>query len=712
MSYTEHEQQRLFAKGEDFLALAKTPQAAKGEDIAELIRVIRYHEWRYYVLDSPVLADAQYDALFKLLEYLEAQFPEARQADSPTTRVGSDLSADFATAAHLSPMLSLENSYNADDLRDFDKRVKKLLGAEETADIAYSVEPKFDGGTIVLRYVSDELALAATRGNGAAGEDISANARAIRTLPLSAKFSQYGIHTAELRGEVLLAKSQFEALNAQRLQKGEQQLANPRNAATGAIRLKSPTEVAARRLEVFVYQLAYAADKEGQEIPLASLFPTHGATIEALAGLGFKAPQEPQERRQCANIEAVMAFAADWATRRDEYGYEIDGLVIKVDSLDTQQQLGYTSHHPRWASAHKFAAKQATTRLEGIEFQVGRTGAVTPVAKLRTVELAGVQVSSVSLHNAELIAQKDIRIGDMVLVERAGDVIPQIVQALADLRTGAEQVVIFPTACPVCAAPLERGEEEAVWRCSAPNTCPAQQLQSFIHFASKDAMNIDGLGDSLIERFYQLGYLRQLDDLYKLDYDAIAKLERMGKRSVENLRRAIEGSKKNPAARLLYALGIRHIGRTNSRQLVQHIERLEDLAAWKTEDVLRLPDFGPKAAEQLVKAFANPETLPLLQRLAALGVNTQTLEEERAKEANPALPLSGKTILFTGTLPTLKRDAAEKMAETAGAKIASSVSKNLSYLVVGEEAGSKLEKAQKLGVATLSEAEFLSLIGG
>lgn len=717
MNYSTEAQQELFELSHSLLARAKQDlgqldKETASELVAQLHQTIRYHEWRYYVLNEPVLSDFEFDSLFGLLKKIENKFADLRTADSPTVRVSSDLvEADGATVRHLSPMLSLENSYNEADLQEFDKRIRKLLLLDDEAVLSYCAEPKFDGGTIVVRYENDQLTVAATRGNGAEGEDITANAKVIPTLPARANFSKYGIAVAEVRGEVLLRKTVFERLNAERLAKNEALLANPRNAATGAIRMKNAAEVAARGLEVFIYQLSYATDAQGQAVDMAQIFGKHSSIIDVLADMGFQTPKDNSERKTCPNIASVVDFCRHWANIRDTYAYEIDGMVIKLNDLAMQTRLGYTSHHPRWAAAFKFQAKQATTKLEAIEFQIGRLGAITPVAKLKMVELAGVQISSVSLHNADLIAQKDIRIGDVVLVERAADVIPQIVQPLVDLRTGAEQIVVFPTHCPACQSELERPEGEAVWRCPNSLACPAQQLQKYIHFASKDAMNIDGMGESQIERFYKLGWLNKLTDIYRLDYAKIATLEGMGKRSAANLEKAIDNSRKNPAARLLYALGIRHIGRTNSRNFVANTNKLQDLATWTEEDMMRLPDIGPKAAQQLRKAFIEHDTLALLDEFEALGVNTQTLAEERPKAADENAPFSGKTILFTGTLPTLKRDDAEEMARQAGAKIASSVSKSLGFLVVGEAAGSKLDKAQKLGITTLSEAEFLAMLG-
>lgn len=704
MRYTKPEEQQLLQQTQELLALKGQLPSTQPEIEAlafDLSRCIEYHEWRYYILHQPVVSDYEYDLLFQQLKALEAAHPWAIRPDSPTQRVSSDLSEGFATVEHLTPMLSLENSYHAEDLREFDKRLRKLLLLGEDETIAYCVEPKFDGGTIALVYENDQLLRAATRGNGQQGEEITANAKAIRSIPLKAAFSQLGIQKAEMRGEVLLRKDTFERLNEQRAKQGEELFANPRNAATGGLRMKDPRQVAERSLEAFVYQLGYW---EGQ-----AQFQTHDEMLQKLAQLGFKVPQADTERKLCQGIDEVIAFCADWEARREEYAYEIDGMVIKANSLSIQQSTGYTNHHPRWAIAFKFKAKQATTKLLDVEFQVGRTGAITPVAKLQPVELAGVTITSVSLHNADLIKEKDLRLGDLVLVERAGDVIPQIVKPLADLRTGKEKIIGFPTHCPACSSALERPKGEAVWRCVNPD-CAAQTLGRYIHFVSKDAMNIDGLGESILERFYQEGWLNSIADLYRLDFEAIAKLEGFGKRSAQKLSQALEASKANPLHRLIYGLGIRHVGKTNSKTLAAAVEKIQDLAQYSVEDLMKLEDIGPKVAQALHQAFAQPKTLALLEDLEKLGLNTKRLAQDEKPAADANAPLSGKTVLFTGTLPSLTREEAQKLVAQNGGKPVSSISSKLSYLVAGEEAGSKLKKAQELGIPILTEAEFLALI--
>ena len=706
--YSSPRQKQLFEQSKALLDKATADNLETATiQVAQLIEVIVYHEWRYYVLDQPVISDFEYDSLFKKLETLEAAFPDLLRQDSPTQRVSNDLTEHFATVTHLTPMLSLENSYNAEDLNDFDERVRKLIEAEENQAIEYCVEPKFDGGTIVLVYENDQLVRAATRGNGAQGDEITPNAKAIRAIPLSANFSKYGIQKVELRGEVLIRKDLFDKVNDKRAKNNEPLFANPRNAATGGLRLKDPKQVSERALDAFIYQMGYAINADGDDV--LKQFDNHNEQIELLANLGFKVPQIEKERAVCPNITAVSEHCQKWQDAREAYPFEIDGMVVKVNNLDLQDICGYTSHHPRWAIAFKFKAKQATTKLLDIDYQVGRTGAVTPVARLEPVDLAGATISNVSLHNADFIKEKDIRIGDTVLVERAGDVIPYIVKSMDELRDGSEQEVTYPTNCPVCDSVLDRPEGEAVWRC-INNNCEAQIVGRMIHFVSKNAMNIDGFGEAYIERFYKEDMLHSLADIYRLDYKTIAFFEGFGERSAEKLRLAIEASKQNPAYRLLYALGIRHIGKTNSKILVAEVEKLQHLADWTVEQLCELNDIGPIVAQQVVNVFGQPETIELLNELEALGVNTARLESEKKQEIAPDAPLAGKTVVFTGTLTQMKRNEAKQLVVGAGGKAVGSISSKLSYLVAGEKAGSKLKKAQDLGITVLTEQEFLDLI--
>ncbi len=716
--YTPEAQRALYELSKSLL---HSPQGVLSEETAaerieNLRSVIRYHEWRYYVLNDPVISDFEYDQLYKQLENLERQHPELVTPDSPTQRVSSDLVEEINQVAHLTPMLSLDNSYDARDLLDFDAAVKRLAALPADVAVEYAAEPKFDGGTIALVYENDRLVRAATRGNGLVGDEITANIRTLRSVPLQAPFSQYGFAKVELRGEAIIRKDVFEKINAARQVAGEPLFANPRNAATGGLRMKDPKEAAARGLEAFVYQLAYAADASGRQV--LHQLPTHEAALQLLEQLGFKVPSAATnttglpERRLCKGIQEVIAFCEAWQNQRDAYPYEIDGIVVKVNDLALQERCGSTAHHPRWAVAFKFKARQATTRLRDVEFQVGKTGAVTPVAKLEPVPLAGVIIQSVSLHNEDFIRSKDIRLGDYVLVERAGDVIPYIVKALDHLRDGSERPIQYPTHCPVCHSPLVKPEDEAIWRCENAN-CEAQVLQRMIFHASKNAMDIEGMGENTITRFYQLGWLHSIADIYRLDYDKIAQLDGFGQKSADNLRKAIEKAKQNPIHRLLHSLSIHHLGQKSSKLLATQVEHVLDLSTWDLERYQQIKDIGPVLAQNVYNFFHNPHNVEMLRTMEALGVNLRRTPEDRRPASASEGPLVGKTILFTGTLSSMMREQAEARAAAAGATIASGVSKNLDILVVGEKAGSKLRKAQALGTVDIwTEAEFLERIQG
>lgn len=712
--YSKDEQRHLYELSKKLLYSPDPVDTSTAIATAtDLRQVIVYHEWRYYALNDPVISDYEYDMLYKKLQAIEARFPALVTPDSPTQRVSSDLTEEFATVEHLTPMLSLDNSYDAEDLRDFDERIKNYLGLPLDLDIEYCVEPKFDGGTIALVYENDQLVRAATRGNGAMGDEITPNIRTLRSVPLRAGFSEMGIAKAELRGEAIIRKDVFEKLNEARAADDLTLFANPRNAATGGLRTKDPSETASRRIEAFVYQLGFAVDSNGNN--KLEAFQTHDSTIDYLGKLGFKVPlHHPQEgeRRVCKNITEVTAFCKTWQDKRESYAYEIDGMVVKVNDLQLQQRTGSTAHHPRWAIAFKFKAKQATTKLLHVEFQVGKVGSITPVAKLEPVQLAGVTVSSVSLHNEDFIRNKDIRLGDRVLVERAGDVIPYIVKPMEELRDGSEREVVFPSHCPVCHSELVRAEDEAAWRCENPD-CEAQLLQRMIHHVSKNAMNIDGFGESQIERFYRLGWLRNIADIYRLDYEKIAQLEGFGEKSAANLHKSIEKAKQNPIHRLLHSLSIHHLGIKASKILAAEIGNVMELKDWDEERFTNIKDIGPVLTHNVIRFFQNEKNVELLREMEALGVNLTQTEDDRPKAVSADAPLAGKTILFTGTLSKMGRKEAQAKAEAAGAKNISAVSGNLDYLVVGEDAGSKLKKAQALGTVTiLTEDEFLALVGG
>ena len=589
--YTNQEEKRLYELSRQLAG--DDGSADAGAFINSLRDVIRYHEWKYYVQNDPVVSDFEYDQLYKQLEAAETKHPDLITADSPTQRVSSDLTSEFPTVAHIIPMLSLDNSYNIDDLRKFDQQVKKLTGAET---VEYAVEPKFDGGSIALIYEDNNLARAATRGNGQQGEEMTPNARAIRAIPLSADFKSHGIYRAELRGEAVIRKDTFAKLNEQREAEGLTLLANARNSAAGALRTKDPAETARRGIEAFIFQLGYAVDEDGNDQLPA--FKTHDATIEMMGNIGFKVTH--QTRKVFSKIEDVAAFCDEWEAKRDDFPYEIDGMVVKVNDFELQEKCGYTSHHPRWAIAYKFKAKQATSKLLNVEYQIGKIGSVTPVAKIEPVQLAGVTVSSISLHNEDFITGKDIRIGDTVLVERAGDVIPYIVKSMEDLRDGSETVIDFPRECPVCETPLVREEDEAAWRCPNYN-CEAQVQQRLIFHVSKDAMDIDGFGYKYIVRFNELGWVKNIADIYRLDYDAIANLEGFGKKSADKLKASIDKAKSNPIYRLLHSLSIHHLGKRASRLIAERINHVLDLANWSLEDYTAIPDIGPVVGQNVAE---------------------------------------------------------------------------------------------------------------
>lgn len=714
--YAKEEQRRLFDLSKQFLSdttdLQKEDNTVSAKSlVTDLQAVLRYHEWRYYIMDDPQISDYEYDMLYKKLEHLEDLYPQFITPDSPTMRVGSDITEGLKAVPHLTPMLSLENSYNAEDLLDFDKQIKKLADIPDDAEIDYCVEPKFDGGTIALVYENDALVQASTRGNGVIGEEMTHNAKVMRSIPLRAAFSKHNLKKVELRGEALIRKDTFEKINKQREVDGLTLFANPRNAATGGLRTKDSKESKARGIEAFVYQMGFAENKEGQQMTRS--FHTHHESIEFLGSLGFKVPKTGHETKVCKNIQEVIAFCTEWQEKRDSYEYEIDGIVVKVNSLDIQSQCGYTSHHPRWAVAFKFKAKQATSKLLGVDFQVGKIGTITPVAKLQPVALAGVTVSSVSLHNEDFINSKDIRIGDQVLVERAGDVIPYIVKSFAELRTGAEKPIKFPEICPfdeTKTVHLIREEGEAAWRCPTC-TCGRQDYQKFVFHTSKDAMDIEGLSKATIERFRQMGWLKSIADLYRLDYEAISKLEGFGKKSAINLEKAINAAKQNPIQRLLHSLSIHHLGKKAGKLLAAEIEHVLDLKDWTLERFKAVKEIGPVVAQNVMEYFSNERNIEILKEMESLGVNMKPTDEDRKATVNTEGVLAGKSILFTGSLMQFTRDDAEKAAAAVGANIASSVSKNLNILVVGEKAGSKLKKAQDLGtVQILTEQEFVDLI--
>ena len=663
-----------------------------------LKNILKFHEYQYYVANEPVISDFEYDQLYQQLIALESKDQSLITSDSPSQRVGNSLNNNFETVAHLVPMLSLENSYNAEDLIDFDR---KAMEGAQLNDLEYCVEPKFDGASISLLYENDKLIRACTRGDGIAGDDITNNIKQIRSSPLSIPLLAHGIQQMEIRGEVIMTKKSFADFNERLKEKQLAPLANPRNAAAGSLRMKDPKEVAERNLDAFIYHISYFLAAPGKTV--TKLLTTHSGSLELLWNMGFRAPQK--EKKIIKGIEKVISFCNEFESERDTLPYEIDGLVIKINDFALQEKLGMTSHHPRWAIAYKFKARQATTILENVEFQVGRTGAVTPVAKLKVVAIGGVMVSSISMHNQEYIKEKDLRLGDTVIIERAGDVIPQIVQSIASLRKGNEKIIQFPTHCPVCNAELEKEEAEAVWRCNSP-LCTAQIIEKIIHFVSKDAMDIKSFGEANIRKFYELGLLQTITDLYTLELEKVNGLEGFGKKSIENLKTAIEVSKTQPLYRLVYALGIRFVGETTAKTIAAQVHHILDLQNYSEEQLMGFEDVGIKVAKSIFQFFHQAKNIELIQSLEALGLNMiQT--NTKAVDGN----LTGLNFLFTGTLTQLKRSDAEAMVEAAGGHILGGVSSKLNYLVVGEDAGSKLEKAKKIAsIKIISEADFVELI--
>jgi DNA ligase (NAD+) len=693
--YAPDQIQRMEKLTGELLSRTKTKSLDK-DRLEDLRDVLRFHEYRYAILNDPLIADFEYDILYKELEKLERENPELVSADSPTQRVANQLTKDFPTVEHLVPMLSLENSYNEDDLLDWDRKARELTGIEV---LDYCIEPKFDGASISLTYENDRLLRAVTRGDGIAGDEITTNIRQIRSVPLAAAFSGYGIQLVEIRGEVLINKSNFAKYNEQLAEQQLPPLANPRNAAAGSLRIKDPREVSRRNLEAFLYHVAYYTPATDHPA-----LATHSGSLKMLWDLGFRSPQK--ELKIVKGIRAVIDYCHSFEQMRDDLPYEIDGMVIKVDSIALQDQMGMTTHHPRWAIAFKFKARQATSTLRKVEFQVGRTGSITPVAKIDPVPLSGVTVSSISLFNEDVVREKDLKIGDKVLVERAGDVIPYIVKPLAELRTGKEEAIVFPTHCPVCGDKLVKPEGEAVWRCVNIN-CPAQVVERIIHWAGKDAMDIRSLGEANVRKFYELGFVKDIPGIYRLPFDKIRQLEGFGEKSVSNLQAAIEASQQQPLHRLIFGLGIRYVGETTAKVLAAAVSHLNDLADYSLEELQNLEDIGPKVAGSVYQFFHNKDNLHLIKELDTLGLTLNSQKSKSAAGGN----LDGQTFLFTGTLTRLKRQEAEESVEKNGGKLLSGVSSKLNYLVVGEDAGSKLEKAKKIAsIQILTEDEFIKMI--
>lgn len=669
--------------------------------IEDLRDVIRFHDHQYYIESEGIITDFEYDQLYKKLVFFEKKFPELASADSPTQKVGKGnrVIEDFPSVPHLAPMLSLDNSYNESDLLDFNRRVTELAGE---SNFKYTTEPKFDGGSLSLVYENDIFVRGATRGDGVTGEDITQNVKFISFIPLKAAFSKYGIYKVEIRGEVLIRKDEFRKMNEKRLEEGLSILANPRNSASGSLRMKDKEELSRRKLEAVLYHISYATDSQGKDLMGTDLISRYD-NIVMLHELGFKTPIE--ELKIIANIEGVLAYINEWAEKRDAFHYEIDGMVIKVDDITLEERLGSTAHHPRWAMAYKFKARQARTKLLRVDFQVGRVGAITPVAKLEPTPIGGVTVSSISMFNEDFIREKDLRIGDEVIIERAGDVIPYIAYSLKESRNGNEQEVVFPTECPSCNSKLVRENEEVALRCINP-LCPAQQLERIIHFTSKDAMDIGGLGPANIQRFHELGFLNSIPEIYSLPFEKLRMLDGLGEKSVTKLESSISESKNRNLYRIIYGLGIRYVGENTAKLLAREITCLDELKSWTPARFNEVEGIGPKVSESLIQFFMSEDNLKLLTELSLAGVKLCE-EEDKFKTIGP---LTGKSFLFTGTL-SMKRNVAETLVENQGGNIATGINQRLNYLVVGADPGSKVEKAKKLKtVEILTEEMFLEMI--
>ncbi len=660
------------------------------ERIQELRQQIHIHNIHYYVYDDPQISDQAYDALMQELQQLEQRYPELITPDSPTQRVGAAPLSGFAKVTHRTPMLSLSNAFQEGELRDFDRRVRNLLNEPE---IDYMVELKVDGLAISLRYEEGLFVEGATRGDGMVGEDITLNLRTIRAIPL--RLTEPA--NLEVRGEVYLPKHEFLRLNEEREKLGEPLFANPRNAAAGSVRQLDPRITAQRSLSCFIYGVGYWEE---------SSLSRHSQALEVLQRLGFRVNRE---RRLCRGIDEVLEYVQEWTERRHELPYEIDGMVVKVDRLDWQERLGWTARSPRWAIAYKFPEEEAMTRLIDIELNVGRTGVVTPTAILEPVKLAGTTVRRASLHNEDLIREKDIRIGDVVVVKKAGDIIPEVVRSVPEKRTGDEEPFRMPAHCPECHSPLVRLDDEVAWRCINPE-CRAHLREGLIHFVSRNAMDISGLGEKVITQLFDAGLLRSPADLYTLQEKELLKLERMGEKSVANLLAAIERSKFNPLSRLIFALGIRHVGERAARTLAEHFETMERLQQATEEELLTIEEIGPKMAQSIRSYFAQPGVQEMLEKLRQVGVNMRQPKEERPPNAG-VNPLAGKTVVLTGTLSALTRQEAARLIESLGGKVSGSVSRKTDWVIYGEQAGSKLRRAQELGVPLMDEETFLKTIG-
>jgi DNA ligase (NAD+) len=656
--------------------------------IDEIRSQLNHYGYEYYVLDKPSVPDAEYDKLMQELLLLEEKFPQFKTADSPSVRVGGVVLDLFEKVEHRTPMLSLGNAFNEQDLRDFDRRIRQAVGE----DISYVCELKIDGLAVSLRYEDGLFVQGATRGDGSIGEDITANIKTIKSIPLRLRENV----SLEVRGEAYMPKRSFEALNQARGERGEELFANPRNAAAGSLRQLDPKIAASRRLDVFLYGIGNISEDSGID--------SHSEGLDYLDRLGFKTNQE---RRSCAAIDEVIEYVNSWVEKRPHLPYEIDGIVIKINSYAHQASLGTTAKSPRWAIAYKFPAEEVVTTLLDIELSVGRTGVITPTAILEPVKVAGTTVQRASLHNEDLIREKDIKLGDKVVVKKAGDIIPEVVNVLADLRTGEEVEFHMPTHCPECESELVRLEGEVALRCINPK-CPAQLREGLIHFVSRVAMNIEGLGEKVISQLFAEKLIADVADIYKLTREQLLALERMGEKSATNLIKAIESSKANSLEKLLFGLGIRHVGAKAAKTLAQQYGTMESLARASKEDLLAINEIGDKMADSIVAYFEKEEAVELIHELAAAGVNMEYKGSRPVSVEESDSIFAGKTVVLTGKLERLSRNEAKDKIEALGGNVAGSVSKKTHLVIAGEEAGSKLTKAQDLGIEVWDEEKLLA----